>query len=308
MRSASAWGLYHPLLPVLYLLAVLVFAMLLRQPALVGMSLLASVAYHFVLAGPRSTLSMLAWQVPLLLVIGIANPLFSASGSTELLRIGPRAFYAEALLYGFTTGGMLMTVMVWFSCGNRMLDSDQVLLLGARVMPLVSLMISMTLKLVPQFLRRGHQVSDAQKACSAASVSAVKARDAEEGTSRWERFLDRDGSRSAVGGAARQASVLMGWGMEDSLETADAMRARAWGCGAKRSCYETRRFRAADALLLAVLAVFVLASAVCAAQLMGMFRFYPAVHGWGAWWLYAPYALLLLLPFALELGEWLRWR
>lgn len=308
MRNVSAWGLYHPLLPVLYLLAVLVFAMLLRQPALVGMSLLASVAYHFVLAGTRSTLGMLAWQVPLLLIIGIANPLFSASGSTELLRIGPRAFYAEALLYGFTTGGMLMTVMVWFSCGNRMLDSDQVLLLGARVMPLVSLMVSMTLKLVPQFLRRGRQVADTQKACSAASVSAVKARDAEEGTSRWERFLDRDGSRSAVGGAARQASVLMGWGMEDSLETADAMRARAWGCGAKRSRYETRKFRASDALLLSVLVVFVLASAVCVAQLMGMFRFYPAVHGWGMWWLYVPYALLLLLPFALQAGEWLRWR
>lgn len=308
MRNASAWGLYHPLVPVAYLLAVLVFAMALRQPALVGMSLLAAIAYHFALAGPRSTLCMLAWQLPMLLIIAFANPLFSASGSTELLHIGPRVFYAESLLYGFTTGGMLVAVMVWFSCGNRILDSDQVLLLGARVMPLVSLMVSMTLKLVPQFVRRGHQVLDAQKACSAASVSAVKARDAEEKTSRWERFLDRDGSRSAVGGAARQASVLMGWGMEDSLETADAMRARAWGCGLKRSCYETRRFRAADAFLLAAVLLLAAASIACAVQLMGAFRFYPAVRGWGAWWLYVPYALLLLLPFLLELREWLRWR
>ena len=28
----------------------------------------------------------------------------------------------------------------------------------------------------------------------------------------------------------RASSVLMGWGMEDSLERADAMRSRGWGC------------------------------------------------------------------------------
>ena len=308
MRSTSAWGLYHPLVPVVYLLAVLIFAMVLRQPALVGMSLLAAIAYHFALAGVRSTLGMLAWQLPMLLIIAFANPLFSGSGSTELLHIGTRVFYAEPLLYGFTTGGMLVAVMVWFSCGNRILDSDQLLLLGARFMPTVSLMVSMTLKLVPQFVRRGHQVADAQRACSAASVTAIKARDVVEGVSRWERFLDRDGSRSAVGGAARQVSVLMGWGMEDSLETADAMRDRAWGCGAKRSCYEARSFRAADGLLLAAVLLLVTASIACAVPLMNMFRFYPTVSGWGAWWLYVPYAALLLLPFMLELKEWLRWR
>lgn len=308
MRNGTAWALYHPLLPVLYLLAMLVFSMTARQPVLVGMSLLAAAAYHVALAGWRSTLSLLAWQMPLLLLIAVANLLFSASGSTELLRIGSRAFYAEALLYGFTTGGMLVAVMMWFACGNRILDSDQVLLLGARVMPLVSLLISMTLKLVPQFMRRGQQVRDVQKACSAAGAAAVKARDAQDGTSRWERFLDREGERSAVGAAARQTSVLMGWGMEDSLETADAMRARAWGCGARRTSYDTRRFKAHDVALIAVIALLVAAAALATIELCGEFFFYPAVHGWGMWWQYAPYALLLALPFALEFREWLRWR
>ena len=153
--TRSAWELYHPTIPLLYIAGVLVLTMAAPHPVLAGMSLAADAAYSLLLCGPASTAKMLAWQLPLLLLIAAANPLFSAAGSTELFRIGPRAFYAEALAYGFTTGARLVAVLLWFSNANKMLNSDQVLMAGSRVAPVVSLMVSMVLRLVPQFLRRG---------------------------------------------------------------------------------------------------------------------------------------------------------
>lgn len=313
MNATSAWNLYHGALPLVYLAAVLVITMVSQQPVLVAMSFAASVAYNFVLSGARSMLLMLAWELPMLLLIACANPLFSASGSTELFRIGPRALYAESLLYGFTTGGMLTAVMTWFSCGNRMLSSDQALLVGAKVFPTVSLMLSMVLRLVPQFLRRGHAIADAQKACTSGNLFTGKplqgsGDEKTHAETRFERFIDKDGKHSRLGGAARQVSVLMSWSMEDSLQTADAMRARAWGCGARRTSYSTRRFAAQDALLALLVAVLSATSLACAVSLSASFAFYPVVSGWGSTLGYAPFALLLAVPFVLELKEWLHWR
>ncbi|MGN0073088.1 MAG: energy-coupling factor transporter transmembrane protein EcfT [Coriobacteriales bacterium] len=296
----SAWSLYHPNAVLAYLAAVLLLTMAAPHPVLAGMSLAAACAYSFVVAGARRTLRMLAWQLPLLLLIAAANPLFSAAGSTELLRIGPRAFYAEALAYGFTTGSMLVAVMLWFSNADKVLNSDQVLMAGARVAPTVSLMVSMVLRLVPQFLQRGGQISDAQRACSAAQAAAATSAP----PSKLPRFLSRKAIEQDVSTAARQVSVLMSWGMEDSLETADSLEALGWGSG-RRSSYQMRRFRRRDGILLAAIALLAAASAAAAAWALGSFSFYPTISGWVPAWAYLPYLLLLTLPFALHLWEYL---
>ena len=44
----------------------------------------------------------------------------------------------------------------------------------------------------------------------------------------------------------------MGWSMEDSLETASAMKARGWGAAVRRTTYARHRFRRLDVAALAV--------------------------------------------------------
>ena len=63
----------------------------------------------------------------------------------------------------------------------------------------------------------------------------------------------RPSRRQTVRNYLRLSTVLMGWGMEDSLETADAMRARGWGAAKKRTSYQRSRFRRQDALACIVL-------------------------------------------------------
>ena len=96
--------------------------------------------------------------------------------------------------------------------------------------------------------------------------------------------------------------------MEDSLDTADAMRSRGWGCGVRRTSYQLQSFGARDAVLLVIMVVLLAASIVSFVLLTSNFAFYPTVSSLGNPLLYIPYALFLLVPFVLEFMEWLRWQ
>ena len=237
--------------------------------------------------GARATAGSFVWIVPLWLVVAIANPLFSASGSTEILRIGVRAVYAESLVYGACSGGMLASVFLWFSSYAACMNSANTMALFGNVLPIVSLMVSQVMRLVPQFVARGRGIAAAQDAVSAAAPQT---------------------KRQQTAGRLRIVSVLMGWGMEDGIERSDAMRARGYDCGARRTTYKRYRFGRADASVLAAIVVLAAVAGACAAAVCLRFSFYPTLSGWGAWWAYLPYALLMAVPSALRFKEWLLWR
>lgn len=281
----TAFDLFHPVVALAYFGALLVLGMAALQPVYVLVTFVAALAYSVVLRGVRATARTLAWQVPLVVVITLANPLFSASGSTELFRIGVRAFYLESFAFGACMGLMLASMLLVLSNASHVLTSDKVLALFGNVAPTVGLMLSMTARLVPQFARRGSDISAVQRACTAARVNG------EEG----KRELLRDN--------LRLTSVLMGWSMEDSLDTASAMKARGWGAGARRTTYARYRFRRSDALALAVGGALALAAAVCAWVACTQFRFYPTIAGLAPWWNYLPYVLFAAVPLVMEARE-----
>ncbi|MEF9876969.1 MAG: energy-coupling factor transporter transmembrane component T [Gordonibacter sp.] len=285
--NPTAFDRYHPAVALLYFTAVLVFCMAAFQPVYLVLGAFAGFTYSAYLRGWRAALRSLTWQLPLLLIVTLANPLFSASGSTELFRLGLRAVYLESLAFGLCMGIMLVAAMLWFSNASQVLTSDKVMSLFGNVAPTLALVLSMTMRLVPQQVRRGSEIDAVQRATSAARPESIK----EKGASRL-----------------RQVSVLMGWSMEDSLETADAMKARGWGARAKRTTYRRHRFRARDAAALAVIAVLVAANAFLAWTACSQFSFYPTMSACTVWWGYLPYLALLLLPLAAQVGEDIRWR
>ncbi len=117
-------------------------------------------------------------------------------------------------------------------------------------------------------------------------------------------------SSGAAGGRAgrlreamRLSTVLLGWGMEDSLETVDSMVARGWQSGAKRTAYSRRRFARLDLLAtLGVGAVGLLAFA-CELEATSQMRFYPRITGFAPWYSYAPYVVFFAVPLAAALYE-----
>ncbi len=112
------------------------------------------------------------------------------------------------------------------------------------ILPTISLMISMIMRLIPQFVRRGHAISNALNACTAArnpstsmvssnvfaeeAESAPVAKEAHEAkrACRQKRHAEQNGVNkparrfSAIRFAdhLRTVTTLMGWSMENSLK------------------------------------------------------------------------------------------
>lgn len=306
---------YHPAVALIYCGVLLAFSTAAMHPVYLLATFAGLVAYNAVLRGARVALSGMLWQAPLVLILAIANPLFVSAGSTELFRIGLHVVYPEALCYGLCQGLMLVNVLLAFSIAARVVSSDKVLCVLGNATPTLALMISITMRLVPQFVRRGKAIADTQKACTAAASARSACTSSASSCSAGVRPDANDVSRSAkprraaLANSLRLSTVLMSWGMEDSLETADAMRARGWGAATKRTTYQRYRFRKTDAFACVFIAVLTVAAAASAAAACGEFKFYPRIAGFAPWFSYIPYVLLVALPTILEAKErrtWLR--
>src|SRR5699024_7399113 len=87
MRRA-AFDLFHPAVAFVYFAVMLALAMTAAQPVCALIAYGGAISYDAVLRGPRAAVRAAAWHVPVVLVIAVANLLFSATGATELFRLG----------------------------------------------------------------------------------------------------------------------------------------------------------------------------------------------------------------------------
>lgn len=288
MRRAEkhiAFDACHAAVPALLFAGILALTMFCVQPVLVALSTAGALAFSALARGARATLAGLRWQLPMLALVCLANPLFSASGSTLLAKLGPVSIYLESLCYGATMGALMVAVILWFEGAAAVLTQDRLLGLGRGRAKSVSLVVSMAAQLAPQLLRRSRGVRSAQDACSAA------------------------GARPPLAQRLTRASgQLMTWALEDSLERADAMRARGWESGCARTSYRADALRDSDVAGCCAIVLLCAGCALLAAVACGQWRFYPTMPRLVAWWGYVPYAGLMFVPAAAAVLERLRWR
>lgn len=277
-EPVAAFSMSHPAVPALYMVLTLGLTMFSMQPVLIALSLAGGLTYGFATRGAARTLGALRWQLPVILIIALVNPLFSASGSTELFHIGMRVVYLESMMYGLCMGGLFVASVLWFEAAASMLEYDKVLALLGNAAPVLALMISMCMRLIPQFLRRGRTVLAVQDAIDVPGRAPT------------------DPVRSRL----RASSVLMGWGMEDSLERADAMRSRGWGTASRRTTYARYRLARGDVAALVGLAVLGAAAVAVAWTATTQYSFYPQLSVPAPWLGYVVYAAWMGLPCVLH--------
>lgn len=274
----TAFATSHPAVPALYVALTLALVMASMQPVLIGCALVGGLVYEGSLSGPRTVFSSLRWQLPLVLLVSVVNPLFVAEGTTVAFCVGSRPVYWESLWYGAAMGGMFVASIVWFRVAAALLPMDRVTALLANIAPIITLMISMSMRLIPRFVRQGRVV---------AAVHDVALPDA----------------RGKMATRMRLTSALMGWGLENSLETADAMRARGWGAARRRTTYARMRWTGRDAVVLAAVAAFGAIVALLAWRTTAAYAFYPTATPLAWWWGYVPYAAWMLIPTILHVRE-----
>ena len=210
MKNTDTFSGYHPLVNFLYFALVLVFSMCLMNPACLAISLAAAFAYNLYLNGRRALKLALCVMLPLLLLTAVINPAFNHQGATILTYLpSGNPLTLESIIYGLAAASMLIAVILWFGCYSAVLTSDKFVYLFGRLIPALSLVLSMTLRFVPKFKAQLGQVSLAQQCVG---------RDAGSGS-----LLQR------LKNAITILSIMVTWALENAIETADSMKSRGYG-------------------------------------------------------------------------------
>lgn len=278
--TRSAFDIFHPLVALVAFILIIANAMSAFHPLYLSISLIISLVYSSYLFGIKDTFRSLLWQLPLVLIIALINPFFSASGSSTLFYIGLRAIYAESLIYGLCMGGLLILSLTWFRCAFAILDMDKITALFSRFLPSVGLMLSMAMRLVPEFLKRGQTINETLSACTSARIDNSK--------------------KKGLATNFRNMTVLMSWSMEDSISAADSMKISGWGASQRRTTYQIYRFRKRDALLLAIILIIGIISSACTIANLSSFKFYPTITSLTIDATIVPFILMLTIPLILE--------
>ena len=283
---------YHPLVNFLYFTLVLVFSMVLRHPLAQGVSLLCACIYAVQAEGQRAVLFCLKWCLPVFLLTALFNPAFSHKGVTILLYLPTgNPLTLESILYGVSAGVLLVTVMVWFMNSSRVITSDKFIYLFGRVIPALSLVLSMTLRFIPKFKSQLAAVVEAQRSIG---------RDISQGSLLRRMKL-----------AVSVLSIMITWALENAMDTADSMRGRGYGLPG-RTAFSIYRLddRDKSALAFLLLCAFCLVMGTAASAFS--FRYYPGIRAGArtplALSFQLVYAALCAMPILLNAFEERKWK
>lgn len=275
----------HPLVNFLYFALVIAFSMCCMHPACLLISVFSSAWYVFLLRGKGGLLRQCKWLLPVALFAAILNPAFTHKGMTILCYLpSGNPLTLESILYGFAAAGMLAAVFLWFVCYTDVMTSDKFIFLFGRVIPALSLVLSMTLRFVPRFKAQMHVVSQAQKAMGHGEAQKTV----------WRK----------VKNAVKVFSIMVTWSLESAIETADSMRSRGYG-EKGRTAFSIYRLDDRDKMLLLWLGfcgVYLIAGAIAGGL---YFQYYPKVLGVQVTPIsvsfFVVYGLLCLTPILLDI-------
>ncbi len=282
----------HPAVNFLYFALVLLFSMFFKHPVSLAISLLSACAYVLLLDGGIAFAQQLRWLLPTMLLAAVLNPAFNHYGVTTLAYFpNGNPLTLESILYGLAAAALLGAVLLWFRCYNRVMTSDKFVYLFGRVIPALSLVLSMALRFLPRFRRQLQAAAEAQR-CLGRDVSSGK-------------LLHR--LRTAM----KIFSITLTWALENAIRTADSMRSRGYG-EPGRTAFSIYRFEARDRALLLWLS-FSGSYVACGALAHGLYFSYSPMLT-GAVWnpltvsFQLAYLLLCLTPVILEGCAQLQWR
>lgn len=201
---------YHPIVNLLYFTLVITFSMLLTHPMAQITALTCAIVYAISIEGKKSVAFLLKFCLPMVLLTAFINPAFNHEGVTILYYFSSgNPLTLESILYGAGAGAMLVTVLLWFSAFSRVMTSDKFIYLFGRVIPALSLVLSMSLRFVPKFKKQTEIVVEAQR-CIGRDISTG---------SLWKRFKI----------AVLILSIMITWALENAIEIADSMKSRGYG-------------------------------------------------------------------------------
>lgn len=283
---------YHPIVNFVYFVFVIGFSCFLMHPVCLCISLISGFIYSVVLKGKKQVIKNLIYMLPMLLMMALINPAFNHEGVTviEYLPSG-NPLTLESVIYGLCAATMIVSVICHFSCYNEVMTSDKFIYLFGKIIPSMSLIISMTLRFVPKFASQLKVVTNAQ------------------------RCMGRDVSNGGVVKRVRNGlnilSIMTTWSLENAIETADSMKSRGYGIPG-RTAFSIFTFDKRDKKALVCILLLGIYTLVGSLEGEISFSFFPSmkmaetsVFGISV---FVAYLLLCVCPVIIELWEVRKWK
>ncbi len=283
---------YHPIVNFVYFVFVIGFSMFLMHPLCLCISLACGFTYSGMLKGRRAVKTNCIYMLPMLVAMALINPAFNHEGITILQYLpGGNPLTLESILYGLCAAVMIISVICWFSCYNELMTSDKFIYLFGRIIPSLSLILSMTLRFVPKFSAQLKVVANAQ------------------------RCMGRDVSNGSIIKRAKHGltilSIMVTWALENAVETADSMKSRGYGLPG-RTAYSIFSFDKRDCKALFWMIFLGVYTFLGNRGGEMYFRYFPSVK-WAPASVYSAsvflaYLLLCMCPIMIEIREARRWK
>lgn len=282
----------HPIVNLLFFSFVIGLSMFMLNPICLAISLFCALLNDVYLNGKKAVRLSLLYLLPTIALISIINPVFNHDGVT-ILAYFPwnNPLTLESVIYGVATAVLLSSVVRWFSCFNKVMTSDKFIYLFGRVIPSLSLVLSMALRFVPKFISQFNVVRNTQKCIG---------RDISDGPI-YQRLKN----------AVKIVSIMISWALENSIETADSMKSRGHGLKG-RTAFSNYRFSKRDAVTLITIIILGILITVMSMLNFAKFRYFPSIKGdvisITSITYYILYFALMILPLIINSREGVKWK
>ena len=287
----SEFKKYHPIVNFLYFVFVIVFSVTEMHPVCLTISLLSSLLCTFVCCGSGRLKSSVLFFIPVFLMTALINPLFNHEGITIITYLpGGNPLTLESVVYGLCSACMIVNVICWFGVYGNIMTSDKFIYLFGRVIPSLSLILSMTLRFIPLFAKQLKTVVNARKGMGIdSSTGSIKTR---------------------IKNGLTVLSVMITWALENAIDTADSMRSRGYGIPG-RTAFSVFRFSERD--IAAITAIVFLGLYVLVGSFAGAAEilYFPCLKSVPfslySVSVYFAYGILCLIPIFIEIWEVIKW-
>ena len=286
--NKDAFSGFHPAVNLCFFLAAMVITMFINQPVFLAISLFSSCAYLLYLQGKKGMMRQVGYLLPILLGMAVLNPIFNHEGMTVLWYLpNDNPITLEAICFGLASAVMMGASIVWFNCCNTVFTSDKIIYLFGRIIPAMSLLISMTLRFVPRFKNYLQSVMRVQRG-----------------------MHEPENTKEQLQQAMAAFSSTVSWAMEQSIVSADSMKSRGYGIQG-RTAFSIYIFEKRDGVTLLTMAVLCFGAGTPSLAGWTSWVYYPTMTGelFGSAQLisYLCYCGLCNLPLMIDLTEDHKW-
>lgn len=273
---------FHPLVNLIFYIVVLGITMFQMQLGLVLISVFSALVYFFCLK-KSGGVGYLLVVVGIFFVSSLINPMFSHKGNTLLFYLFTgNPVTLESIIYGMVSSAIICGMLLWLSTFHQVMEMERLLGAMGKIMPHIALLITMILRFIPQYTKHQKEVA------------------------RFNAMGEERLSREKIKRGSKIFSITTTWALENSIYTADSMKARGFGVK-KRTNYSNYRIEGRDIGVIAWIVVL----AGCIIWMLQSEEiytyYYPYVVNKNNILTYVLYALLCFTPVLINIREEIRW-